>query len=166
MKIALHERDSKHRLKSKPYFTSFRLPLEVAQGIDARASEISKKLGKNVSFSEAIVQVLEQYVGETKAPRGIKSKLKASKHARDPYEKKPAKKAKTVKAKAKGAKKVKKVTAKKAAIKKANAQAAKPKVNAKPRKAAEPKEAPHETTETQAQTETAEQHAANSAGAF
>lgn len=95
--IKLHARDRK---PSQPYFTSYRLPIAVAQGIDVRAQAASKQLGKRVSYSEAVTQVLEQFVAGTKAPRGFKSALKPSKHARDPYNKKPVKKvAKKAKAK-------------------------------------------------------------------
>lgn len=63
------------------YFTSYRLPLDLAQAIDKIAQKESKDQNTNISFSTAVIRLLE-FAVETYGPTGMTSKLEASKHAR------------------------------------------------------------------------------------
>jgi hypothetical protein len=116
MKLKLKKRPH-GSLGSEFWFTSIRIPLKAAQGMEVRAK------AAGTSVTDAVNQVVEHFVETTKAPRGIKPEktAKRSKHARPAVKKikikaKTAKKARTKAAKA--ASKGKKMTAKKMTTKK------------------------------------------------
>lgn len=94
------------------YFTSYRLPVELGQRIDRIAQKETKDQGVNISFSTAVIRLLEHAVGQYGPTPGFKSAIAASENARKVYGKdeaakkpkakaeKPAKAEKTAKAKA------------------------------------------------------------------
>lgn len=81
------------------YFTSYRLPVALAQKIDRIAQRESKNYEINFSFSAAVTRLLERavaaWIEEGGSINGLKSSIEASTGARAPKkvdEEKPAKK--------------------------------------------------------------------------
>lgn len=95
------------------YFTSYRLPVELAQKLDRIAQKESKEQGVNISFSTAVIRLLEHAVGQYGPTQGFKSGLTASENARKVYNKPEATPAKKAAVKAAPAKKAGKPTTKK-----------------------------------------------------
>ena len=96
--------------ESEFYFTSFRLPLKLAQQIETAAIKATEKNKTFISFSAAAVQALDEVFGSVAVDHAALEKTKKkSKHAR---EKLPVKTKKVVKAVKKAAKKVAKAKVK------------------------------------------------------
>jgi len=99
------------------YFTSYRLPLVLAQKLDRISQKETKEQGTNISFSTATIRLLEHAIKEYGPTPGFKSELEATvlKKAAGGVKKAAAKK--TEKVEKKAAKKIEKKAAKKAAAK-------------------------------------------------
>lgn len=103
------------------YFTSYRLPLTLAQKLDRISQKETKEQGTNISFSTTTIRLLEHAIKEYGPTPGFKSELEATviKKAASAGKKvaKAEKKVVTAKAAKKAEKKVEKKAAKKAAAK-------------------------------------------------
>jgi hypothetical protein len=102
------------------YFTSYRMPVALAQKLDRIAQKETKEQGVNISFSTATIRLLEHSIKEYGPTPGFKSEIeatvlkKASGGAKKAAKAAPAKAA-PAKAVKKAEKKVEKKAAKKAA---------------------------------------------------
>lgn len=117
-KIKIQKPERGHQPNGGWYFTSYRLPVDLAQKIDRVAQKESKDQGVNISFSTATIELLQHALKEYGPTPGFKSDITAtelkkgsgSKKA-DKAEKKASKPAKAEKKASKAEKKAAKKAA-------------------------------------------------------
>ena len=114
-KIKIQKPERGHQPNGGWYFTSYRLPVDLAQKIDRVAQKESKDQGVNISFSTATIELLQHALKEYGPTAGFKSDITATELKKGTGSKKVAKAEKKVEKKAA---KVEKKAAKKVAAKK------------------------------------------------
>ena len=114
-KIKIQKPERGHQPNGGWYFTSYRLPVDLAQKIDRVAQKESKDQGVNISFSTATIELLQHALKEYGPTPGFKSDIEATELKKGSGLKKAAKAEKTEKKASKTEKKVEKKAAKRAA---------------------------------------------------
>lgn len=77
-KIKIQKPERGHQPNGGWYFTSYRLPVDLAQKIDRIAQKESKDQGINISFSTATIELLQHALKEYGPTPGFKSDITAT----------------------------------------------------------------------------------------
>lgn len=77
-KIKIQKPERGHQPNGGWYFTSYRLPVDLAQKIDRVAQKETKDQGVNISFSTATIELLQHALKEYGPTPGFKSEIAAT----------------------------------------------------------------------------------------